>query len=572
MLLISCGLLISTVKSSTFLDVLTLGGTDNSYDGQLIDVGRDSFNDIFRDSSNCPIIRRICKSSGSYSCVASHQTIYYKRLRNKDSFDAYGNMKETWSSIDNVLGIDFNLYSSLQDVLSDTNAWTYCNYDDEGIGSFRDCGPTGPYGAWTADATVVSSGRNVIFSIYNSSDPICPAQTTPSPTTAEPTTVEPTTASPTTASPTVYSGEYIVDSGVDRTGDEAKAYCNSLGLTLATVITSQDLTNLYNAVVAAGGDLGSSVWIGLRDDAIEGVWRFEDGTSCPESSNLCMGPWDNANGANGPKWGNGEPNNVDLGPGGEDCGELYVDPTSNIYGWINDLPCTPYSSTDWRRSNTACNKMVTTTTTSTTTYTDPDCDKFIYVNDPKSFEDAQSFCISEYGTSLAGVNQDDISQANCVIIDPGEPTWIGLYSQTDPAFFEFVSGEECDIPFSGACIDFWGTFNKEKRAPKCLKEGGYECGYYRESSELVYNNLDCETKAAFLCEKYPVSAAAARIETLDKINDYIDVGLSMTTITTIAAFILIVTLIIEFIYCLCKSKNKSEIEIECGKDGVEEVI
>ena len=80
--------------------------------------------------------------------MSTHENIYYKRITNIDSFDAYTYMIDTWKSDSNVLGTDFNLYSTLEDVLAETNPWTYCNYDGAaGIVAFpRDCGPLGNIG------------------------------------------------------------------------------------------------------------------------------------------------------------------------------------------------------------------------------------------------------------------------------------------------------------------------------------------------------------------------------------------------------------------------------------------
>eukprot|EP01084_Bolivina_argentea_P010087 18818_1 len=62
-----------------------------------------------------------------------------------------------WEKNNNVLGTDFNLYSSLTDAIADNteNAWTYCNYGGqktieghksftwtEYIGAFYNCGPS----------------------------------------------------------------------------------------------------------------------------------------------------------------------------------------------------------------------------------------------------------------------------------------------------------------------------------------------------------------------------------------------------------------------------------------------
>ena len=66
-----------------------------------------------------------------------------------DSFDLYS-YTDYWRNESNILGTDFNLYSTFEDAIQDTNAWTYCNYDAPDVGMFRDCGPDGAVGAqWT---------------------------------------------------------------------------------------------------------------------------------------------------------------------------------------------------------------------------------------------------------------------------------------------------------------------------------------------------------------------------------------------------------------------------------------
>eukprot|EP01084_Bolivina_argentea_P281456 481557_1 len=116
-------------------DGLTLGPDDNKYDGEIIDIGQEEFNQIFW-YSNDYIIKRECES-----CTQHNRIIYYKRLTDLSTFDAYSNMK-VWTSTNNDLGNDFNLYSTYQDAINGINAWTYCNYDEPNGGAFYECAPT----------------------------------------------------------------------------------------------------------------------------------------------------------------------------------------------------------------------------------------------------------------------------------------------------------------------------------------------------------------------------------------------------------------------------------------------
>eukprot|EP01083_Nonionella_stella_P087960 244916_1 len=127
-------ILMENRHNEEFIDGLTLGSVDNSYDGEYIDIGQTRFNTLFW-FSGFNIIKREC-----LACEDIYKVIYYRRFTQLSSFDVYGLMKE-WTSTDNLLGTDFGLYSTLQDALSDSNRWQWCNYDSDNVGAFLDCGP-----------------------------------------------------------------------------------------------------------------------------------------------------------------------------------------------------------------------------------------------------------------------------------------------------------------------------------------------------------------------------------------------------------------------------------------------
>mmetsp|Transcript_24396 Transcript_24396/g.36189 ORF Transcript_24396/g.36189 Transcript_24396/m.36189 type:complete len:1032 (+) Transcript_24396:103-3198(+) len=108
-------------------------------------------------------IRRIC-----LDCIDSHKNIIYKRLTPLPAgFNMENLFTHTWSSANNVLNVDFKLYSSMSYALADMMAWTYCNYDDTNVGFPRDCGPTNmvPY-QWM---NLASGGgqRNLAFYVWH---------------------------------------------------------------------------------------------------------------------------------------------------------------------------------------------------------------------------------------------------------------------------------------------------------------------------------------------------------------------------------------------------------------------
>ena len=105
-------------------------------------VDANQFRRIWASSPN-QILHRKCRD-----CVSSHQDIYYRRFDGvgglPSNLDLLDTVKNNWfDSPNNTFNVDFKLYSSYDDALNDTNAWTFCNFDDPGVGFPRDCGPTG---------------------------------------------------------------------------------------------------------------------------------------------------------------------------------------------------------------------------------------------------------------------------------------------------------------------------------------------------------------------------------------------------------------------------------------------
>lgn len=73
-----------------------------------------------------------------------YQYIIYKRLTSCNNVDMYSLFHTDWfdpgRGIKNKFNVDFELYSSIQDAKNNKNRWTYCNFNDPGIGFPRDCG------------------------------------------------------------------------------------------------------------------------------------------------------------------------------------------------------------------------------------------------------------------------------------------------------------------------------------------------------------------------------------------------------------------------------------------------
>ena len=107
--------------------------------GQVtVDIGETAFNEAFQ---LCPLVKYVRNG-------ADHA--YYHRITDIPSnFDAYSLFTYTWKDTNNVLGTDFDLFDTLDDLRSSANKWQFCNYNDPDVGFPRDCGKeTGVANTW----------------------------------------------------------------------------------------------------------------------------------------------------------------------------------------------------------------------------------------------------------------------------------------------------------------------------------------------------------------------------------------------------------------------------------------
>ena len=96
------------------------------------DIGESEFNDIFMQ---CPIVK--------YTRNGALHSIYHRTTVIPSDFNAYSLFTYTWKDTNNVLGTDFEIYDTYDDLLEGSNEWTFCNYNDPDVGYPRDCGKQG---------------------------------------------------------------------------------------------------------------------------------------------------------------------------------------------------------------------------------------------------------------------------------------------------------------------------------------------------------------------------------------------------------------------------------------------
>jgi hypothetical protein len=92
----------------------------------------------------------------------------YKRLTPLPKHKSFADLVlATWAQENNQLGTDFELYSSVVDARKGVNKWSFCNYDDNGVGFPRDCGVSGQtsfqWNTLAAAKEVNTSAKEVVF-------------------------------------------------------------------------------------------------------------------------------------------------------------------------------------------------------------------------------------------------------------------------------------------------------------------------------------------------------------------------------------------------------------------------
>ena len=245
------------------------------------------------------------------------------------------------------------------------------------------------------------------------------------------------------------NGDYV-------TWDEANAYCSyKYGTELATITSSDDDSNAYWLIYKY---FQTSAWIGLND------WVFADGTSYVDFSNGWI-------------WGS-----VNSG----DCVNMDSDDT---YYW-NGIDC------DTQLNAFVCNNDYNTYVSSSSGY--------VGINTRGSgssitWSDANTYCINNFGTTLASIHDSDDASAiedimTYLSLDEGGNTfgaWIGLY---EPSNNNWQWNDGSDYDFSD-----WGSNEPN---------GDGDCAHFRywgyENSLNSWNDLNCVRSGVygFICNYY----------------------------------------------------------------------
>ena len=103
---------------------------------------------------------------------APYNRIIYKRLTPVKDWNFYRLLHYDWFNnkpiegkpINNIMNVDFQLFSSLSDAKNNVNPWKFCNFDDSGVGFPRDCGVNSAFGGnWVSYYPGEKSRRKIDF-------------------------------------------------------------------------------------------------------------------------------------------------------------------------------------------------------------------------------------------------------------------------------------------------------------------------------------------------------------------------------------------------------------------------
>ena len=238
---------------------------------------------------------------------------------------------------------------------------------------------------------------------------------------------------------------------IKMTWQDAQSYCQTnYHTSLATLMTSEQITNARSAATVAGIGTSESFWCGFNDINNEGTWEWQDST--PTNG------YDN--------WSTNEPNNSG---GNQNCAQVY----SN--GEWDDDYC----------ANTryfVCNYIGIDETISTHNY--------IGINTEMTFDDAESYCRSTYGTSLATVTSDEENTAvynEAVSKGIGGSMWIGATDEETDGTWIWNDGNTGNINY------YYNNWESDE------PNGGTSENCIELRTSLEWNDASCSNNKKFVC-------------------------------------------------------------------------
>eukprot|EP01084_Bolivina_argentea_P214320 363856_1 len=123
---------------------------------------------------------------------------------------------------------------------------------------------------------------------------------------------------------------------------------------------------------------------------------------------------------------------------------------------------------------------------------------YLAITTPMSWNDANDYCLNNYGTGLATIEHWEINEADAVRDAAGILTnvWIGLHDQASEGHWVWQDGTLCSYATDGDCVN---DPNWAAGEPNNWGWGGeQDCGFLNINNK--YGDKSCNIALPFLCE------------------------------------------------------------------------
>ncbi|XP_013794654.2 macrophage mannose receptor 1-like [Limulus polyphemus] len=261
---------------------------------------------------------------------------------------------------------------------------------------------------------------------------------------------------------------YKIHDSPKQTFNDSQLYCKNAKGMLARIPDNQVWQYLYNELPKK--DI--SYWIGMTDEAEEGVWRYVDGNKVPQSF------------FEADLWGPGQPDNYD---NSQHCCDMDV----NVQHKIKDVRCSetkgficeiiPNVIKGCQSGGKAHNGVC-----------------YYVTNYKKPFLSSEQLCQTDYSGSLVPLVDTETMQIIINFADingkSSEDLWVGLTDEETEGEWKFVNGSETKFN-----PELWMDIE-----PNDGNSGNEDCVIIDDQKQYKLQDTDCSSEHSFICEKLEV--------------------------------------------------------------------
>ncbi|XP_066513156.1 macrophage mannose receptor 1-like [Hoplias malabaricus] len=229
----------------------------------------------------------------------------------------------------------------------------------------------------------------------------------------------------------------------NKTWTEAQSYCRQTHTDLATVNNMEEMKNLNTTLK---DKTTSSVWIGLnRGNTGRWLWSLADGDLYREGEEYR-------------NWDSGRPNNYG---GIQYCVTMWTNPGK----WNDDNCDKPYPFVCYDEINRT--------------------ERYIYINDKKTWREAQSYCREHYTDLVTVRNQTENQEIWGLSVSShnNDDVWIGLFNDS----WQWSDQSNSSFRYWRSGPDNYG------------KNSQQQCAVVTEDGQ--WTNLTCDNRLPFVCRE-----------------------------------------------------------------------